>query len=200
MTRKPKASIESVTRLFSGFLTLNRYVISVDRHGGGRRTITWELMERGNSVGVLGYDPSRDEVVLVNEFRPGALAAGDDDPFLEQLVAGALEEGEPVVEAAIREMKEETGLDLVDPVIVHPGAYVSSGGTTEKIAIVFGKVDTSLAGGVHGADENEDILTVVRPAADFIRAVRAGEVTDLKTLVAGYWLADHREANRKPRA
>ncbi len=195
MARKPTASIESVTCLASGFLTLNRYVISVDRHGGGRRTITWELMERGDSVAVLGYDPDRDEVVLVNECRPGALAAGDD-PFLEQLVAGALGKGEPVVDAAIREMKEETGLDLVDPVIVHPGAYVSSGGTTEKIAIVFGKVDTSRAGGVHGADENEDILTVVRPAADYIRAVQAGEITDLKTLVAGYWLADYRRDRR----
>src|SRR5690606_40246581 len=127
MTRKPKASIESVTCLASGFLTLNRYVISVDRHGGGRRTMTWELMERGNSVGVLGYDPDRDEVVLVNECRPGALAAGDD-PFLEQIVAGALEDGEPIVEAAVREMKEETGPDRVDPVSVHPGAYAGSGG------------------------------------------------------------------------
>ncbi|MFO7285683.1 MAG: NUDIX domain-containing protein [Gammaproteobacteria bacterium] len=198
MSRKPNATIESVTNLASGFLKLNRYVISVDRHDGGRRTITWELMERGHSVGVLGYDPNRDEVVLVNEMRPGALAAGDY-PFLEQLVAGALQEGEPIIDAAVREMKEETGLDLVDPVVIHPGAYASSGGTTEKIAIVFGKVDTSRAGGVHGADENEDILTVVRPAEDFIRAVRTGEITDMKTLVAGYWLAEHREAQRKPR-
>jgi ADP-ribose pyrophosphatase len=54
-------------------------------------------------------------------------------------------------------------------------------------------VDTSLAGGVHGmSDEQEDILTVVLPAQVFIDRVRSGEINDLKTLVAGYWFADHR--------
>jgi ADP-ribose pyrophosphatase len=64
---------------------------------------------------------------------------------------------------------------------------------------VFGLVDTSHAGGVHGnSDEQEDILTVVLPAETFIARVRAGEINDLKTLVAGYWFAERR-AERFPR-
>jgi ADP-ribose pyrophosphatase len=80
-------------------------------------------------------------------------------------------------------------------VLIHPGAYVSSGGTSEKIAIVYGTVDTGHAGGIHGnATENEDILTVVLPAKLFIERVRSGDISDLKTLVAGYWFAEHQAA------
>lgn len=192
MSNKPRAVVKKVEPLCSGFLRVNRYEVEVERHEGGWRTSTWEVMERGNSVAVLGYDPARDEVVLANEFRPGALIAGDY-PFTDNLVAGGIAAGESPLEAAEREMKEEAGLDLSNPVLIHPGAYVSSGGTSEKIAIVVGNVDASLAKGVHGnPSESEDILSVVLPAEEFIRRVRNAEITDLKTLVAGYWLAERR--------
>jgi ADP-ribose pyrophosphatase len=88
-------------------------------------------------------------------------------------------------------MHEEVGLALSNPVVVHPGAYVSSGGTSERISIVYGTVDTGNAGGVHGnAAENEDILTVVLPAKVFVERIRNGAINDLKTLVAGYWFAE----------
>jgi ADP-ribose pyrophosphatase len=153
-------------------------------------------MERGNAVAVLGHDPSRDEVVLGNEFRPGVIVAGDY-PYRDNLVAGGIESNETALEAAVREMQEETGLVLSNPVLIHSGgAYVSSGGASEKISIVYGTVDTGHAGGVHGnAEENEDILTIVLPAKVFIDRVRSGEINDLKTLVAGYWFAEHKAAS-----
>ena len=151
---------------------------------------SWEIMERGNSVAVLGHDPVRDEVVLGNEFRPGVMVRGEY-PYRDNLVAGVIENDESPLDAAVREMLEETGLVLSNPVLIHPGAYVSSGGTSEKMAIVYGTVDTSHAGGVHGnADEQEDILSVVLPAKVFLDRVRSGDINDLKTLVAGYWLAE----------
>lgn len=192
MTRKLQATIKRTEQLHSGFLRVNRYEFEVERHEGGARTTTWEVMERGNAVAVLGYDPLRDAVVLINEFRPGALLAGDY-PFTDNLVAGGIAPDEGALDAAVREMKEETGLDLREPLIIHPGAFVSSGGTSEKITIVAGTVDASAAGGVHGnPNESEDILTVVLPADAFIERVRRGQITDLKTLVAGYWLAEQR--------
>jgi ADP-ribose pyrophosphatase len=197
MTRKPTAKIEQVTPMFQGFLSVNRYRIEVDRHQGGTYQVERLVMERGHAVGVLGYDPVRDQVVLANEFRPGMLAAGDE-PFTDNLVAGGVGENESLVEAAVREMREETGLELVDPVVVHRGAYVSSGGTSEKMAIVAGSVDSSKAGGVHGrADEGEDIKTVVLSAEEFIARARRGEIADLKTWVAGYWLAENRSRLRQ---
>jgi len=185
-----KAFIYNRKPLHEGFLRLYQYVFDIEKHDGGIARISREIMERGNAVAVLGHDPSRDEVVLGNEFRPGVMVAGDY-PYRDNLVAGAIDENETALQAAVREMREETGLVLSNPVLIHSGAYVSSGGTSEKISIVYGTVDTSRAGGVHGnPSENEDILTVVLPARVFIDRVRSGDINDLKTLVAGYWFAE----------
>jgi ADP-ribose pyrophosphatase len=194
--RKLNAAIRSRTPLSEGFLKVYRYVFDVEQHRGGIEPRTWEVMERGHAVAVLGHDPQRDEVVLVNEFRPGLLLAGEY-PFRDNLVAGGIGKHETAFAAAAREMQEEAGLTLRDPMFIHPGAYVSSGGTSEKISIVYGTVDTAHAGGIHGAaDEHEDILTVVLPSQVFIDKVRAGEINDMKTLIAGYWFAERRAQAR----
>ena len=184
-----KAKVLEKTPLYEGFLKLYRYRFEIEQHRGGTRTVTWEMMERGHSVGVLGHDPKRDEIVLVNECRPGVLVTGQY-PFRDQLVAGVVEKDESPLDAATREMREEAGLDLRDPALIHPGAFVSSGGTSERIALVYGIVDTSNAGGAYGTDESEDTLVVVLPVQVFLDRVRSGEVTDFKTLLAGYWLAE----------
>jgi ADP-ribose pyrophosphatase len=194
--KKLHAGIRKRTPLYEGFLSVYAYEFEVERHRGGTQLIKWEVMERGHAVAVLGHDPKRDEVVLVNEFRPGLLIAGDY-PYRDNLVAGAIEKSETAIEAAMREMQEEAGLTLTEPELIHNGAYVSSGGTSEKITVVYGKVDTSNAGGVHGAaNEHEDTLAVVLPAQVFIDRVRSGEINDFKTLLAGYWFAEKRARQR----
>jgi ADP-ribose pyrophosphatase len=197
-SRRPTAAVLARTCLHEGFLRLYRYRFVVEKYAGGSAQLTREIMERGDAVAVLGYDRRRDQVVLCSEFRPGALVAGEY-PFLDNLVAGAIDASETALEAAVREMREETALELTAPELIHRGAFVSSGGTSERIALVFGQVDLTAAGGVHGnADEQEDILTVVQSAAQFIERVRSGEINDLKTLVAGYWFAERRARERAP--
>jgi ADP-ribose pyrophosphatase len=189
VSREKKAQILEKIPLYEGFLKLYRYRFEVERHDGGTRIVQWEMMERGRSVGVLGHDPNRDEIVLVNELRPGVLVTGGY-PFRDQLVAGVVEGEESATDAAAREMREEAGLELSNPVLIHPGAYVSSGGTSEQIALVYGTVDTSQAGGTYGTDASEDTLVVVQPVRTFLERVRSGAVEDFKTLLAGYWLAE----------
>ena len=191
-TDRLNAVVRNVTARFEGFLKINEYEIEHETHRGGTMTVRRLVMERGHAVGVLGYDASRDEVVLANELRPGMLAAGEY-PFGDALVAGVIESDETAIEAAIREMKEEAGLDLHDPLVVHAGAYVSPGGTSEKVALVCGVVDTSRAGGVHGnPGEDEDIRTVVLRADDFIARAKRGDITDMKTVLAAWWLEQER--------
>jgi ADP-ribose pyrophosphatase len=198
ITRQPKAIIRSKVALYEGFLRLYRYQLDVQTHAGATQHLTREMMERGHAVAVLAHDPARDAVVLGNEFRPGALVAGEH-PYRDQLIAGSIDEGESAIQAAVRETREEAGLTLCDPVLIHPGAFVSSGGTSEKIALVYGTVDSRQAGGVHGnPGEQEDILTVLLPAQEFIRRVRSGDLNDLKTLVAGYWFAEHHGVSPLP--
>src|SRR3984957_13525106 len=166
--RQLRAVIRSKTPLYQGFLQICKYDIDAEKRGGGIMHTSWEVMERGNSVAVLGHDPIRDEVVLGNEFRPGVMVRGEY-PYRDNLVAGVIKIDESPVDAAVREMLEETGLVLSNPMLIHPGAYVSSGGTSEKISIVYGTVDMAQAGGVHGnREEDEDILSAVLPAKGFI--------------------------------
>jgi ADP-ribose pyrophosphatase len=189
-SKRLRATVRSRTPLYEGFLRVYRYEFEVEQHRGGSQEVAREVMERGNAVAVLGHDPKRDEIVLANEFRPGALVAGEY-AYRDNLVAGVIDKGETALDAAVREMQEETGLALQDPMLIHPGAFVSSGGTSEKISLVYGTVDTTSAGGIHGnAAEHEDVLTVVIPARVFVERVRSGDINDLKTLVAGYWFAE----------
>ncbi|HYD19333.1 MAG TPA: NUDIX domain-containing protein [Patescibacteria group bacterium] len=190
--KKLEAKVTKITPEYKGFLTLNKYEIEKDRHEGGKQNITWMIMERGHAVGILAYDPKSDEVVLVNEMRPGILAAGGY-PYTDTLPAGGIGKGETAVEAAEREMVEETGLTLKGARVIHDKAYVSAGGTSESIAIVFGLVDTSQAGGIHGlAEEGENIKTTVLKSDEFMAQIRSGEINDLKTIVAGYWLMENK--------
>lgn len=194
---KPKARVTDVKRVFNGFFKVDEYHVDVDNHeGGGSRQLKRLVFERGHAVAILGYDPARDEVLLVSEMRIGILAAGED-PFAEALPAGMIDAGETAIDAAKREMVEETGMTLNNPTLVHAGAYVSPGGTSERIALVCGTVDMTQAGGVHGhASEGEDIKTIVVSADEFIRRAEAGTLKDMKSLMAAFWLAIHRSELR----
>ena len=57
--------------------------------GGWSQPLTRELFERGDAVGVLPYDPTDDSVVLIEQFRPGAMR-GTDSPWMLELVAGVV--------------------------------------------------------------------------------------------------------------
>lgn len=202
--KKPQATITDRKSLYSGFFKLEELTIDMDKHDGTSETVKRIHFERGHAVGVLAYDAQRDQVLMVNEMRPGMLAAGDY-PFNDSLPAGMIDKGETHVDAALRETEEETGQVLTGPVTIHAGAYVSAGGTSEKIALVMGKVDLSKAGGVHGKEgEGENIKTVILSADEFIERANDGRIKDMKSLVSAFWLANHRDelrdANAKPAA
>src|SRR3712207_6285327 len=71
--------------------------------------LTWELWRRGSGCAVLPYDPVRDAVALIEQFRLPALAAGLP-PVSAECPAGLVERGEDPEETALREVEEEAGL------------------------------------------------------------------------------------------
>jgi hypothetical protein len=111
-----EAIIHKRKPLHDGFLRVYEYEFDVEKHGGGIRRLSREVMERGNAVAVLGHDPSRDEVVLGNEFRPGVMVNGEY-PYRDNLVAGARGPNElrrvigpgPGFSAEVREMMGSAG-------------------------------------------------------------------------------------------
>lgn len=196
---KPDWQILERDTVYQGHFRIDRYRL---RHtlfeGGWSRTIQREVFERGHAVAVLVYDPARDSVVLIEQFRVGALAAGSaGGPWLLELIAGIIDEGETPEEVARREAREEAGCDLaeVEPVCDY---LVSPGGTSERTALYFARADLEGVGGVHGLDEeNEDIRVHVVPAEEAIAMADDGRVANAAGVIGLYWLARNRERLRR---
>jgi ADP-ribose pyrophosphatase len=185
--------------LHRGFFRLERYRLQHKLYRGGwSAEIEREIFQRGRTVGVLLYDPDRDEVVMVEQFRLAAHLAGVPGWELE-IVAGIVDHaGESAVELAKRETQEEAGLALIgEPEFVHH--YLPSpGACTETIDLYCARVDSTNAGGIHGlAAEHEDIKVVVLSFADAMTLAKTDKIKNGPTLLAMYWLALERERLRR---
>ena len=160
--------------------------------GGWSPVLTRVLLERGEAAVVLPYDPVRDQVVLLEQFRIGALhdTAG---PWLIEIVAGVIECGETPDEVVRREAVEEA--DCAIGALQHICTYyVSPGGTSERIHLFCGKVDAGEADGVHGvAAEGEDIRVTAVPFEDALAMVADGRINSASPIIALQWLAQHRD-------
>jgi nudix-type nucleoside diphosphatase (YffH/AdpP family) len=146
---------------------------------------------------VLPYDPVRDRVMLVEQFRTGAYLRGDPNPWTVEPIAGRIDPGEGPQDAARREALEEAGITLTDLKCVS-AAYPSPGSTTEHFFIYVGIADLpDGSAGVGGKlSEAEDIRSQIMDWADFDKALNAGEFRLLPLLVAGHWLARNRDGLR----
>ena len=178
--------------LYRGFLGVDRVRLRHELYAGGEsEEVVRELVERGHAVVVMPYDPVADAVVMIEQFRVGAMGLAGG-PWLLEFVAGMIEPGEQVAEVARREAMEEAGLRLgaLEPVAEY---LPSAGACSETISIYCGRCDAAGAGGVHGLDsEHEDILVRVLPAGDAIALVDRRELRSAAPIIALEWLRRER--------
>ena len=176
---------------FQGYFRIDRYHLRHRRFDGSWTPVLQrELFERGHAVAVLPYDPVLDRVLLVEQFRVGALEA-PGGPWLLELVAGIIEPDEPVDAVARREADEEAGIVITD--LERICEYlVSPGGTSERTTLFVGRADLSEAGGIHGcADENEDIRVHTFAAGEAIELADRERVNNAAAMIALNWFARH---------
>jgi ADP-ribose pyrophosphatase len=175
-----------------GFLRLETRVVEHALFGGGRSAeVRRELLLRGEAVGVLPYDPVRDEVLLIEQFRIG-VSRSEHSPWMREIVAGIVEPGESYPDVAHREAVEECGCEVLalEPIV---GYYSSPGFTDEYLMLYCGRIDTAAAGGVFGlADEHEDIKACVYSAQQCFEMLAAGDIINASTVIALQWLQLHR--------
>lgn len=185
-------------RVFNGHLKVDE--IHLRHHlfrGGMTDVISREVVGRGDAVSVVPYDPKRDEIVLAEQFRTSALVNGDR-AWMTEVVAGLIEEGESLEEVALREMKEESGLDPIGPLIFINSIYATPGFCTERYHIYCAPVDATQAKGVHGlASENEEIRVFTLPFAEAYALLEAGKTPNPLVAFGLLWLALHREKLRQ---
>lgn len=158
--------------------------------------LTRELMVRKHAVAVLPYDPVLDTIITVEQFRIGALAAGRT-PWLIEIVAGLIDEGESREEVARRETQEETGCTARH--LEHIYDFLPSpGGCNETVTLFCAEVDSTAALPICGlAEEHEDIRVRVMPYAEALAWLDSGAIDNAVTLIALNWLARHRNALRQ---
>lgn len=148
-----------------------------------------ELLIKGQAAAVIAYDPIRDAVVLVEQVRIGAYQPNaTDSPWLVELVAGMVDEGESPEEVAIRESQEEAGL-VIEHLEHAVSVWDSPGGAVERLHLFLGLVDSENVGGIYGlAEENEDILVHVVSREQAYQWVKEGKIDNVIAVVGLQWL------------
>lgn len=139
-----------------------------------------EIVQQGDAVAVLPYDPERKLCMLVHLLRAPVLLCGVSGPLLE-VPAGVLDVGESPLEAARREVLEETGLTQLDQVA---RVWSSPGVSTERVFLFLAPYNEGdkIATGGGLADEHENITVLERPLSQIAFMVADGKLSDMKTL------------------
>jgi len=179
--------------IYQGVFCFARYQLRYRLFNGGySATVTRELLERSSAAAVLPYDPITDQVVLIEQFRPGAIHRGPH-PWLLEIVAGVLSKNEKPEALAAREVQEEAGCEALDlyPICDY---FVSPGGSDEYLHLYCARVNASQSGGLFGlAHENEDIRAYVLPVSEALAKLQAGEIKTGPAIISLQWLQLHRE-------
>ncbi len=181
--------ISEPKRKFKGFFTINEFEVKHRLFEGGySNTLTREIFERGDAVVLMPYDPINDTVVLIEQFRLGAIRS--ETPWQLEFIAGMFGKNEQPIDVAIREAKEEANLHVEERNIIEITKFFPSpGGTSECIYLYAAKVDSTHVGGVYGLEEEgEDILVHVLPRNDAMDLVKQGKISNASSIIGLQWL------------
>lgn len=163
-----------------------------------------EVVERTHAAGILLYDPLLDKVVLIYQFRPGAMITETmksstehaPSPWVIEVVAGVFDTAEQPEALAAREAQEEAGCAVLDLCPVSQ-FFVSPGSSNEYMHLYCGRIDASQVGGIHGLkEENEDIYAFSLLAEEAFEWLRQGKITTVPAIIALQWLQMNRETLR----
>lgn len=188
-----KCEIYDCSVAYEGFFKLNILNLRHSLYAGGwSESLRRELIQRSDAVAVLPYDPVRDEVVLIEQFRTGAIEA-PQGPWLTEIIAGFIESGERAEAVAHREAREETGCEI--KALLHVCDYYSTpGGSSERVSIYVARADTEGVGGIHGVrEEDEDILVKVIKADEAFDMLMRKRIFSAMPIIALQWLQMNRE-------
>ena len=191
-----KAELIERTVAFQGYFRIARYLFRHSLYQGGQSgEIQREVFERGQAAAVLPYDPLRDEVVLIRQFRAGSYVAGRH-PWSWEIVAGIIEEGETAQDVALREAAEEASVKIIELVRMY-SVMLSPGACSETCTSFVGRIDATGVGGIFGlASENENILVKAVPFAEARAMLDRDEIDNSVAVMALQWLALHRDEMR----
>jgi len=197
MTDDERLRVHAHERALDGWIAVDDFVVSHRRFDGGwTRPLNRRIVRRGEAVVVLPYDPVRDAVVLIEQFRAGAIA-DPRSPWLNEAVAGLRDKAGTPEETGRRELVEEAGLEAGAIVQLWEG-YASPGFADEYIYGFVAQVDSRGVGGHHGLDEeDEDIRPFVLGFEEALAWWRGGRLLNVPLLTTLLALAVERPGLRE---
>lgn len=181
---------------YDGHFKVTKFDLSHEKYNGETTPVLHrELVERNDAVAMVAYDPVTDEIVLVEQFRVGAIS--EEQPWLIEIVAGLIEPNESPEQVTIRESQEEIGCSPSELIKIS-NFYTSPGGITEWVHLYIGKISVQEIGQTGGLEEEgEDINVTVVPASDVPYMLSTGEVRSAIAIVGLQWFVMNRENIRQ---
>ncbi len=190
--------LKPVENLYKGFFKINLYQFQHALFAGGEsEVIRREILERGDAVAVLPYDPVTEQVLLIEQIRIGAIKS-KHTPWLLECIAGMTDGSEDYEAVVKKEALEEAGLNLTE--LEFMLSYLSSpGGTTERLFLYLAHADLSqMSTGIYGLEtEGEDIKTHIMHVDEAQQRLNSGEIDNAATVISLQWLALNRDKIRK---
>ncbi len=197
-----KVKILAQETVYPGYARVEKFDLQFRLYDGEwSRPVSREIVYRGEAAVVIPYDPKRDAVLMIEQFRLPALCK-DFDPWLLELPAGMVDHGPESLESvARREMMEETGLEITNLRRLH-SFLPSPGVLAETLHLFIGRVDLSPLDNGHGLyhgakDEDEDIKLCPMALSEIPNLLKEDKIKNASSMLGLYWLLLHRDELRK---
>lgn len=149
-----------------------RLDVRVDTVDGPNGITKREIVDHANAVCIIPFQ-APDQVVLIRQFRKPI------DAFLIEAPAGCMDEGETPLDAAKRELKEETGFDAASIEWVRT-AVMTPGFCNEHIHFFIAE---GLTPGDTNFDADETMTLLPMALSEAMAMVTQGDIIDAKTMI-----------------
>ncbi len=184
---KSKFKIINKKRIHKGFFEMNEIILKYKKYDGNwSNEIKRELFGGAQVSAVLPYDPLKKEIILIQQFRPGTISKKVGN-YLDEIVAGIIDEGESPEETAVRECLEETGCTAkkLKPI---QGYFPAPGSSESFYHLFLAEVETFEGERIMGLkSENEDILVKSYQIQEIKKKLMNGKILNGITLIALQW-------------
>ncbi len=184
---KLKYKIINKKNLYSGFFSLNKYEFIHQKHDGNwTNKVQREIFSGAHVSTLLPYDPIKEEIILIQQFRAGVISRYDED-YLYEIVAGIIDNNESPEQTAKRECLEETGCE-VNKIIPIQSYFPAPGSSESYYHLYLGYINSFHGERIKGLEsENENILVKAFKVDQVRKMLKDKRIINGLTLVALQW-------------